>query len=349
MTASLRRMLGPRALTPTPSRRSVLRSGTASALSAMLAPALGHAGPEATLWPSRPLRLVLAYPAGGVSDTVARSLAALLAERLRQPVLVDHRPGAGGALALEQLQRSPPDGHTLCFCATSALTLSPLLRAAADDSPRRADAPDPLHGVSPVIPVMATPVLVLGTPALRARTLEEALSLARAQPGRLRWATSGLGTTGHLVLEQIAVAAGVALTHVPYKGGGQQLNDALAGHFELLSSNVAATQLQHVRRGRLQALAVGAPTRLAVLPQVRTLVEAGYPQANLTSLFGIFASGRTPPPLVERINREIDAVLQSPALRRQLEDVDNLPMGGSAEAFAQRLSQEREAHRRYWR
>lgn len=308
-------------------RRALLRAGTAL----LAAPA--WALPPAR-WPSRPLRLLVAYGAGGVSDDISRVLAQRLGERLGVPVIVENRAGAGGSLAMDQLARMPGDGYTLCFSAITPLTLLPVLGTVPYD---------PLRDIAPVAAVMATPVLVLGTPALAARSLGELV--AEAGQRHLRWATSGHGTTGHLVLERVGRASGVRFTHVPYKGGGQQLNDALSGQFEVLSSNVAALQLQYLRQGLLQALAVGAPARLAVLPEVPTLAEAGFAQANLSSLFGLFAPGRTPPALVERLHAEVDAVLQQPAFRQRLLAVSNLPGGGSADDFAQHIARELAANR----
>jgi tripartite-type tricarboxylate transporter receptor subunit TctC len=306
-------------------------------LAAALAP-LAHAAARAqpARWPARPVRWIVAYPPGGVSDEISRALAGRLAERLGVPVLIEHRPGAGGNLAMEALARGAPDGHLLAFSAISPLTLSPLLGPVPYD---------PLRDIAPVIPVMQTPVLVLGTSALDAADFAATLALARARPGRLRWASSGLGTTGHLVVELVQQAAGLQFTHVPYKGGGQQLTDALGGQFELLSSNVAAAQLAHVRAGRLRALAVGAPARLDVLPDVPTLAELGYARANRVSLFGVFAPGRTPRALVERLNAELAQVLAEPAIRERLLAVDNLPAGGSASAFALRIADEARANR----
>ena len=303
-------------------RRALLQAGAA------LVAAPSWATPPAP-WPSRPLRLLVAYGPGGVSDDISRLLAQRLGERLGVPVIVENRAGAGGSLAMDHLARMPADGHTLCFSAITPLTLMPVLGTVPYD---------PLRDIAPVAAVMATPVLVLGTPALPARNLRELVEEAGRR--HLRWATSGHGTTGHLVLERVRSASGMRITHVPYKGGGQQLNDALSGQFEVLSSNVAALQLQYLRQGLLHGLAVGAPARLAVLPELPTLAEAGYPQANLASLFGLFAPGRTPPGIVERLNAEINAVLQQPAVQRRLLDVSNLPGGGSAESFALQIRRE---------
>jgi tripartite-type tricarboxylate transporter receptor subunit TctC len=290
---------------------------------------LGLSGPwlgaAAGDWPTRPIRILLAYPPGGVSDQVARPLAQHLAEQLGVPVLVENRPGAGGALAIEALSRTDPDGHTLAFAAVTAVQLH------ANASP----------GAAPVVPVagvMHTPVLVAGTPALEGSTLMEMLAQARARPGRIRWATTGEGTTGHLVLEQLSRASGTVMTHVPYKGGGQQVNDALGGHFEVLSTNVAAPQIEAIRAGRLKPLAVGSPARLPVLPEVPTLSELGFAQANLGSLFGLFAPPLTPPATVERLNAEVNAALRKETLRAQLLGINNTPAAGSAADFARQVA-----------
>lgn len=289
-------------------------------------PALARAA-----WPTKAVRILVAYPPGGVSDDMARALAQALAPQLGVPVVVENRPGAGGSVAMEFLSRAPADGHTLCFSAITPLTLMPHLAA-----PRF----DPQRDIAPVVSVMLTPVLVVATPAFSGRDLSDLVAQARAQPGRLRWATSGHGTTGHFVLEQVCRTQGVDITHVPYQGGGTQLTDALAGHFELLSTNVGPQQLQYVREGRFTALAVGAPQRLAVLPQVPTLAEPGFVSANRASVFGLFAPGGTPAARLDRVNVAVNGVLAQPALRDRLLAVNNVPTGGTREAFAREIAVE---------
>jgi tripartite-type tricarboxylate transporter receptor subunit TctC len=280
-------------------------------LAAALAwPVLAHAA-----WPAKPLRILVAYPPGGVSNDMARVLALALAPRLGVPVLVENRPGAGGSVAMELLARAPADGHTLCFSAITPLTLMPQL------APPRYD---PVRDIAPVLSVMLTPVLVVATPASQARTLPEVLAQARAQPGALRWATTGQGTTGHFVLEQLRRAQGLDITHVPYQGGGAQLTDALSGQFELLSTNVGPQQLQYV----------------PVLPQVPTLAELGFAAANRASVFGLFAPGATPVAVLERLNTLGNEVLAQPEVRARLLAVNNLPTGGTRAAFAQEIAQE---------
>ena len=216
-------------------------------LLASLPVAMGAASAAAQpRWPRQPLRRIVVYPPGGLSDGMARLLAERLQAQLGVAVRVDNRAGGGGSVGLQALARAAPDGHTLAYSAVSPLTLRPHLQADGTGV-------DPLRGIAPVAGVMFTPVLVVGTPAFTGRDFAALLAQARARPGALRWATSGIATAGHLVLEQVQAGAGVRVTHVPYKGGGQQLNDALAGQFELLSTNVAAAQLHLAAPAALQA------------------------------------------------------------------------------------------------
>lgn len=319
-------------------RRRALVQALAAGLAAEMASPLAAA---AQAWPDSrdrplPIRLLLAYPPGGVSDEMARLLADGLASRLHTPVRVEHRPGAGGVAAMEALARAVPDGHTLCYCAISPLVIAPWLGKPAYDAAR---------DFQPVATVMHTPVLVLATRAAPFADLAGALALARREPGRLRWASSGLATVGHLVMEQVAAGAGVHITHVPYKGGGQQLTDALGGQFELLSSNVAAQQLRYLAEGRLSAIAVGAPARLPVLPAVPTLAELGHPDANLVSTFAIFAPAGLAPERLQRLNQAINQTLAEAALHERIVASNNLPGGGPADALARQIETERERHR----
>lgn len=313
-------------------RRHVLHAGAAAALGATAA-----VRAQEDSWPSRPLKLVVVYPAGGVSDLVARALAAPLGALLGQPVIVEHRPGAGGAVGMAALARATPDGHTLAFSAITPLTLHPLVARVPYDPP--AD-------FLPIAGVMRTPVLVAGTPALAGRDFAAVLRGAEARPGALRWASSGVATTGHLVLAQVRRLADVDITHVPYQGGGRQLNDALAGQFEVLSTNVAPLQLQYIAARRLWPLAVGAEARLEALPRVPTLAELGFADANVDSLFGIFAPARTPLDVAQRLNRAIGEVLGGAELRRILRDAYNAPADGSMADFAREIEEDDERNRR---
>ncbi|MGJ7553660.1 Bug family tripartite tricarboxylate transporter substrate binding protein [Variovorax sp. RB3P1] len=312
-------------------RRAFIRQAGTALAAVCATPHLLHAAGS-----NRPLRLIVVYPPGGVSDGMARVLAEPLAQALGVPVLVENRPGAGGSLGMDALSRAAPDGNTLAFSAISPLTLHPLL----------ARVPyDPLRGFVPVASVMRTPVLVVGTPAFTGRGFGELIAQARLQPGAVRWATSGVATIGHMVLAQVRMQSRTDITHIPYQGGGPQLNDALSGQFEVLSTNVAAQQLQYIEGGRFQALAVGAPARIEALPAVPTLAELGFEKANRDSLFGIFAPARTPAALVQRLNAQINRVLGSDAVRERLRDAYNLPAGGSSDDFAQEIAVDRRRNR----
>ncbi|MBV5291023.1 MAG: tripartite tricarboxylate transporter substrate binding protein [Curvibacter lanceolatus] len=303
-----------------------------------LLPAFSWAqSPASPTWPTRPVRLLVAYPPGGVSDVVARLLAERLQGPLGQPVVIENKAGASGAIAMDAVAKSAPDGYTLGFSAISPLTLSPHLGKLPYD---------PAHDLVPVVNVMASPVLLLATPGSGLADFAGLLAQARKLPGQVRWATAGQASLGHIMLEQLRAAAQVDITHVPYKGGGQQMTDALSGQFEVLSTNASAAVLQHVKSGRLQPLAVGAASRLEALPKVPTLAELGYPAANLASQFGLLAPARTPAAVVERINAEVNRVLAQPDVRSRLLASENLPVGGKASDFARLIAQESEANAR---
>ncbi|MDD0816900.1 tripartite tricarboxylate transporter substrate binding protein [Curvibacter sp. HBC28] len=288
-------------------------------------------------WPSRPLHILVAYPPGGVSDAVARLLAEQLQPALGVSVLIENKAGASGAIAMDAVAKAAPDGYTLTFSAISPLTLSPHLGRVPYD---------PLRDVQPVVQVMSSPVLLLATSATPVRDFAGLLAQARQRPGGLRWATAGQASLGHIMLEQLKAAAQVDITHVPYKGGGQQMTDALSGQFEVLSTNASAAVLQHIASGRLHPLAVGSAQRLDTLPKVPTLAELGYAAANLASQFALFAPARTPQAVVERVNEEVNRVLARPEVRQRLLASDNQPAGGKPADLARLIAQESEANAR---
>jgi tripartite-type tricarboxylate transporter receptor subunit TctC len=280
------------------------------------------------------LRIVVAYPPGGISDRIARVFAQRVEPVVGMPVIVENRAGAGGAVALALVARATPDDRTLGFCAISPLTLLPHFGAAPP-------------AVVPVSGVMRTPLLMVGTSALHAHSFAEMVREAQrpdAQP--LRWATSGVGTIGHLAVEQVRRQLHLPIVHVPYAGGGPQLQDALAGRFELLSTNLAPLQIEYVRSGKLTALALGAPRRFPLLPQLPTFAELGCPGANVSSLFGLFAPEGTPPESVARLNAACAQVLAQPEFRRLLTDAGNEPADGDAAWFAREIAAQRSAYAR---
>jgi tripartite-type tricarboxylate transporter receptor subunit TctC len=222
------------------------------------------------------------------------------------------------------------------FSAVTPLTLAPLLGRVPYDAER---------DLAPVMAVMRTPVLIVGTPALPAQDMAGMLAWARASKAGVRWASSGVGTTGHMVLERVARAAAIRVTHVPYTGGGRQLSDAIGGQFELLSTNVAPTPLRHVRQGRLVPLAVTGTRRLPGLPQVPTLAELGLAQADLVSTFGVFAPAGLLPGRLARLNAALAAALRASAVPALLAAADNEVLGGTPQDFARLIADDRAAHR----
>jgi tripartite-type tricarboxylate transporter receptor subunit TctC len=304
-------------------------------IAALLAGASVMAAAQA--WPAKPIRFVVAYPSGGVSDAVARTLADKLAPALGVAVIVDNKAGASGTIGVDAVAKAAPDGYTIGFSAISPLVLNPHL----GKSPF-----DPQKDVVPVASVMYSPVLLLATSATDARDLKDLLASARSKPGSVRWATSGPASLGHIMLEQLKAGAKVDIAHIPYKGGGQQITDALGGQYEVLSVNSSPAIVQHVKAGKLRALAVGAPARIDALPNVPTLAELGYAPANLTSLFGIFAPAGTPAAVIERLNSEINKALAAPEVRSRLVAADNVPTGGSAADFGKEIAREFESNAR---
>jgi tripartite-type tricarboxylate transporter receptor subunit TctC len=246
-------------------------------------------------------------------------------------VIVENKAGASATIGMDALAKSQPDGYTLAFSAISPLVLSPAIGKVPYDAE---------HDFTPVVSVMISPVLVLATPASLAKDFRDLMGRAKDQPGTVRWATSGQASLGHLMLEQLQDAAKVQMVHIPYKGGGQQITDALSGQFEVLSVNAGPAVTEHIKSGRLRALAIGAPKRLDSLPGVPTLAEVGYPRANLSSHFGIFAPANLSARLVERLNVDINNALGTAAVRNRLLASDNVPTGGRARDFARQIAAE---------
>lgn len=313
------------------SRRRIVQAGALA-----LGGALGAPLARAQTWPSRPLRMVVVYPSGGVSDSVARLLAPRLAERLGTQVVVENKGGAGGSIGMDAVAKST-DGHTIGFAAVSPVTLNPHLMKLPYE---------PLTDLVPVASLMISPVYLLGTPLFSGRSFADVLAQSRARPGSLRIATSGVASVGHIMVEQLRDKARIDLVHVPYKGGGQVITDAVGGQFELLTSNPSSAINPHVAKGTLKLLAVGAPKRLDSHPETPTLAELGFADANLTSTFGVFAPASAPRAAVQRLHDEINRLLSQPDFRQRLTDFDNLPAPMSQAEFAAQVRREYDANER---
>ena len=288
----------------------------------------------AQTFPSKPVRIVVVYPPGGTSDAVTRLLAEKLAAALGQQVLVENRGGAGGAIGMDAMAKSAPDGHTIAFSAISPVTLLPHVGKVPYDA---------LKDIAPLASVMYSPVYLLGTPAFSGKDFADVVAQAKAKPGSLRVGTSGIATLGHLMVEQLRIA-GLDLTHVPYRGGGQVITDAAGGQFELFTANPSPGVNAMLQQGKFRILAVAAPKRLPTLPSIPTMTELGYPDSNYTSHFGFFAPAKTPEAVLKRLHAEINAALALPDVADRLTKLDNVVAPSSVEQFAQVVRREYEAN-----
>ena len=313
-------------------RRHTLQLGTGLLACAALAP-LARAQAN---WPTGPVRIIVPYPAGGVNDAVTRMLADRLRAVLGQPVVVDNRAGAGGTIGMDAVAKAD-DGHTLAFAAISPLTLNPHLMKLQYD---------PLKDFAAVAPVMYSPVYVMATPRFQGASFQDAIAQARASPGKVSIASSGYGTLGHIMIEQIRRKSGADLTHVPYKGGSQLITDAGGGQFDLLVANPFAPVNNLISERKLRVLAVTGPRRLPQLPNVATLAELGYPEANLTSVFGFYAPASMPAATVQRLNAEINKLLATEEVRERLRRMDNVPSPGTPQEFQSLIAREHAANAR---
>jgi tripartite-type tricarboxylate transporter receptor subunit TctC len=280
---------------------SIRPVGTALLLALGMTPAAGLD------YPTRPITLIVSHTSGGPSDVIARVLSSMLAPVLRQPVVIENRPGAGGIIAAEQAAHASPDGHTLLMGSTSILATGPARRKNIGFDPQLDFAPITLLGTQ-------ANVLVVH-PALPAASLEQLIELAKARPGFLTFASSGHGSPGHLAGELFKIEAKADLVHVPYKKPGPALQDVIGGHVQMMFAP-AALVANHVRAGRLRALAVGTIRRSSLLPGVATIDELGHPGFDATTWYGLVAPAGTPKEIIDMLHHSAAAVIEAPAARK---------------------------------
>jgi tripartite-type tricarboxylate transporter receptor subunit TctC len=271
--------------------------------------------------------MIVPFPAGGGTDFIARLVAQHLAARLGQTVYVENRGGANGAIGLQAFKQSEPDGYTIAATPNTPLVVSPSLNAHL--------AYKPLEDFIPVSPIARFPSLIAAHPSAKIRTVPELISAAKANPGGLAYGTSGVGGFSHLAMELFALHAGVKLLHVPYKGAGPAALGQIAGDVQLGYNNVQVL-LQNIRAGQLVAIAVGEPERMSVLPDVPTIFEAvpSLPAFGMTSWAGIIVPAKTPKAIVDRLNKEITAVLADPEVVKLMQVQQITPFSMEQGAFA---------------
>jgi tripartite-type tricarboxylate transporter receptor subunit TctC len=260
-------------------------------------------------WPSRPVRLIAPYPAGGPIDISARLLAGKLQASLGQPVVVENRPGAGGNLGVEMVAKSAPDGHTLVIGAIATHAINPTLMGGVPY--------DPVRDFRHIALMVQVPNVLVVNLDLPAKSVAELIALARQRPGRLDFASGSTGSTGHLAGELFKQMTGTYMVHIPYKGAAPAVLDLVAGRVHLMFDNLASA-LPNIRAGKVRALAVTTKRRSSFLPELPTLDESGLKGFDMTTWWGVMAPARTPDEVVARLNGEILRALEAPEVRERL-------------------------------
>jgi len=284
----------------------------------------------AQTWPVRPIRLVVGFPPCGATDVVARAFAPRLGEALGQSIVIDNRPGAGGNIGLEMVAKSTPDGYTLLKSASGAIVIGPHLYKLSVDVAR---------DLLPVAPTMLTTLLLVVRPSLPVHSLAELIAYARANPGKLSYGSSGIGSGLHIAGEMLAHEAKIKATHVPYKGAALAITDLLGDRVDFMFDT--APVIPHIKANKLRLLAVARATRSRMFPDTPTMAEAG---ADVTVEFvqGVYAPAGTPREIVARLNREMGRVMQSAEVRAVLAGIGAEPVTASPEEFAALQQRERE-------
>ena len=280
-------------------------------------------------YPSKPVRIVVGFPPGGGNDFIARFIAARLSASLGQQFVVENRPGAGGSVGVEAGLKAPPDGYTLTLISNS-YTVNPSLYKLRYD---------PVTDMTPIIQVSQGPYVVVVHPSVPVKTFAEMLALARREPDRLYFASSGNGSVNHLAMALLASMAGFKLNHVPYKGTGPALSDTIGGQTNAMLGSPSTT-LQHVRAGRLRALAVTTARRIPAEPDLPTVAEAGVPGYETTLWHGLIGPKGLPAQVVERIHAEVTRLLNLREATEQLQTDGVSPAGGSPEQFRETIRAE---------
>jgi tripartite-type tricarboxylate transporter receptor subunit TctC len=301
------------------------------ALAGLIAGPLGLAGAAAQpAFPSRPIRMLVGYTAGGAVDLIARSLGQQLQANLGQPVVVDNRPGAGTNVAIRALTESHPDGYTLMLAANALAANVSLYHPAPYDVAR---------DLTPIAVVGRVPVVLAVAANSPAATLQQFVASAKARPMAVNFATPGNGSTPHLAMELFERAAGIQLTHVPYKGGAQAISDVLGGHVQAVAVNALEVQ-PHVKAGKMRVLGVMTPQRTSIFPDVPTVAESGFPGFESSVWYMVVGPANMPAAVVARLHDEIGKAMDSPEVRERLTSAGGEMLPGPASAAARLLQDE---------
>lgn len=301
-------------------RRAIL----CSALPLLAAPAFA-----ADAWPSRPIKLVVGFPAGGPTDVAARIVAKELGERLKQPVVVDNKAGASGSIAAAQVAKTEGDGYTFMMLATPTLLAPHMYKKVAFDTSK---------DFMPVASVYDLPIVMVVNPTMMPDVTDvpKLIAHAKAHPGAISYTSSGVGSFGHLSMELLKQLGGFDMQHIAYKGSAPAVTDTIGGQVPVMYSDLIAP-LPHIRSGKLRAIAVGSPQRVSVVPDVKTVAEQGFKGFDAVSWGGLLAPLGTPPDIVARVSKEVSAVLADKQVQEQLVKVGAIANYMPPEKFAVRI------------
>ncbi|HET9576452.1 MAG TPA: tripartite tricarboxylate transporter substrate binding protein [Usitatibacter sp.] len=280
---------------------------------------------SAQTYPSKPIHFVVPYPAGGPLDTVARLLGSKVSESVRQPVIVENKPGAGGNIGADSVAKSAPDGYTILMGAVATHAINPTLYASIPY--------DAVRDFIPITQVASTPNVLVVNPAIPANNVREFIAYAKANPGKLNFGSGSTGSAGHLAGELFDTMAGVKMVHVPYKGAGPAMQDLIGGQIQLMFDNLASS-LGQIKAGRVKPLAVTTAKRSALAPDLPTISESGLPGFDISTWFGIFVPAKTPQPIVDRLYAEFTRALALPEVREAMLKLGAEPVGNKPEEFA---------------
>jgi tripartite-type tricarboxylate transporter receptor subunit TctC len=287
-------------------------------------------GAVAEDWPDHSIRMVVPFPSGGSADTLARLLGQKISPRLAQPIVVDNRPGAGGNIGTEFVAKSPADGYTFLMTPSSFASQPSLYSKLAWD---------PVRDFSPVAPIATTPNILVVNMAVPAHSVKELIALAKAEPGRLSYASGGVGATNHLAGELFKRMTGTEIVHVPYRGNPLAVIDVMSGQVTMMF-DFMITSLPHVKEGRLRALAVTGSKRSPQVPDLPTVSEAGVPGYEASTWFAVMAPIGTPATIITKLNDELNAALKQPDIQARLQDLGAEPLGGTPGDAAKLLKSE---------
>ena len=294
----------------------------------LLAPFAMHA----QSYPSRPIRIVVPYAAGGAVDIVARTIGQPLSEALKQPVIVDNRPGASANIGMDLVAKAAPDGYTLLMASNGIATNMALFPHLAFDAQR---------DFAPVAKIGYAPLVIVVPATSRVKSLKDLIAMAKAEPGKLAYASAGNGSSGHLAGELLKSTAKIDVLHVPYKGGAPAITDLLGERITFMAINPVEV-IAHIRGGRIRALAVASDKRFPLLPDVPTVAEAGLPGYEASVWWGLVAPARTPPETVRQLNIEIDKALANPAIANKLAELGVVVTPGTSDQFTAFIKAQKE-------